>query len=126
MATKSQAARSEQQRENGEKKRKAATAGGAKDTSTSSTRNGLKMKGPKERGQAKTRADAGATYAYETVDKKSKRPSRKSTRASANRAKADTNLTLRAERRESSPDNRYREAKGKATKVGAARPSKTR
>jgi hypothetical protein len=45
------------------------------------------------------------------------RPARKSTRKSANRAKADSNLVLRAERAARSPDTRARKAKAKATKA---------
>jgi len=56
-----------------------------------------------------------ATYAIETHGKA--RPSRKSTRASANRAKADTNFNLREEMTKGSPESRYRKASAKRGRV---------
>jgi hypothetical protein len=61
-----------------------------------------------------TAAGKKATYAKEPAPAKGKRPSRKSTRASANRAKADTNLNLRSERAKSSPKARASASKAKA------------
>ena len=58
-----------------------------------------------------------ATYEKEPAPPKGKRPSRKSTRAGANRSKPDTNLNLRSERAKSSPKARARAAKGKAIKT---------
>lgn len=52
------------------------------------------------------RAGRKATYALEPRVA-SKRPSRKSTRKSANRAKPDTNMNLRSERRQDSARSRH-------------------
>ena len=59
-----------------------------------------------------------ATYEKEPAPPKGKRPSRKSTRAGANRSKPDTNLNLRSERAKSSPKARARASKAKATTAG--------
>lgn len=56
-----------------------------------------------------------ATYEKEPAPAKGKRPSRKSTRAGANRSKPDTNLNLRSERAKSAPKARARATKAKAT-----------
>ena len=61
-------------------------------------------------------AGAKASYALEAPSKTG-RASRKSTRKSANRAKPDTNLTLREERRKRSPDTRARKAKARVSRV---------
>jgi len=63
-----------------------------------------------------------ASYAQEAPSKVG-RASRKSTRKSANRAKPDTNLTLREERLKRAPTNRYRKARARAGRVrGSAAP----
>lgn len=59
-----------------------------------------------------------ATYEKEPAPPKGKRPSRKSTRAGANRSKPDTNLNLRSERAKSSPKARARAAKAKRPTPG--------
>lgn len=56
-----------------------------------------------------------ATYALEAP--REGRPSRKSTRKSANRSKPDTNLTLRAARAKGSPEAKARKARARAVKV---------
>lgn len=56
-----------------------------------------------------------ATFAKETTAP-GKRPSRKSTRSSANRAKPDTNLTLRSERAKRAPSDAAATAKARATR----------
>lgn len=62
-----------------------------------------------ERSRAKKHAEKKATYALEeTAD--GAQPSRKSTRKSANRAKPDANLTLRASLQKGSPEARYRKS----------------
>ena len=57
-----------------------------------------------------------ATYALEKPSKAGK-SSRKSTRAGANRGKADTNLNLREERAKGSPESRFRKARAKSSRV---------
>jgi hypothetical protein len=57
-----------------------------------------------------------ATYAYEPKPE-SGRPSRKSSRKSANRSKPDTQLNLREERAKTSPESRYRKARAKRSRV---------
>jgi hypothetical protein len=61
-------------------------------------------------GRENVRAGKKATAALEPRPAKA-RPSRKSSRASANRMKYDTNLELRAERAKKSPESRYRSGK---------------
>lgn len=56
-----------------------------------------------------------ATFAKETTAP-GKRPSRKSTRSSANRAKPDTNLVLRSERAKRAPEDAARSTKARATR----------
>src|SRR5262245_30723843 len=70
----------------------------------------------------KTRVEAQATYAREEQAPGSKhRASRKSSRASANRAKPDSNLVLRAARAKGSPESRYRKGRAKAARVRGER-----
>ncbi len=57
------------------------------------------------------RAGKKATTALEPRPANGARPSRKSTRASANRMKYDTNIELRQDRRKRSPESRYRSGK---------------
>lgn len=66
---------------------------------------------------AKTgRTAAKATRAQETTEE-GKRPSRKSTRKSANRSKADAALNGMEQLKKGSPDARFRKAKTQRTKV---------
>jgi hypothetical protein len=64
----------------------------------------------------KKHAEKSATYAMEPVPEQG-RPSRKSTRKSANRAKPDTNLNLREARQKRSPEQTYRKARAQRTRV---------
>ncbi len=66
-----------------------------------------------------THAGAKATYALEIPSKKG-RASRKSTRASANRSKPDSNLVLREGRRKGSPESRSRRARARTRRVRGA------
>jgi len=61
-----------------------------------------------------------ASYALEAPSKDG-RVSRKSTRSSANRAKPDSNLTLREQRQKGSPTARARKARARASRVRAHR-----
>lgn len=61
-------------------------------------------------------AGKAASYALEAPSKAG-RSSRKSTRSSANRAKPDTNLTLREGRSKGSAANRSRKARARTTRV---------
>lgn len=91
-------------------------------------RRGLTRRAKKRAKARKTRADklgaphetkrAGkkASYAME-VPTTDRRPSRKSTRSSANRLKPDTNLNLREERQKGSPENRFRKARARRARV---------
>jgi hypothetical protein len=67
---------------------------------------------PSERSRSKKHAEKKATYALEESTAGAK-PSRKSTRKSANRAKPDTNLTLRESLQKGSPEARYRKTSAK-------------
>ena len=64
------------------------------------------------RSRAKKHAGRKATYALEDVT--SAKPSRKSTRKSANRAKPDANLNARETLRKGSPESRFRKAHARA------------
>jgi hypothetical protein len=66
------------------------------------------------------RAARKATYAIELPSKAGK-ASRKSTRGSAKRAKADTNLNLREERTKTSPKARFGKARAGRARVRASR-----
>jgi hypothetical protein len=71
---------------------------------------------PALRKAAKKHAARKATYALE--DKPAdKRPSRKSTRSSANRAKPDTNFNLRESMQKGSPEARFRAARARASRA---------
>ncbi len=93
-----------------------------------STKKGTKPKRARKLAQRKTDAEKHehhepkaaakkATYRKEPPPPKGKRPSRKSTRAGANRSKPDTNLNLRSERAKSAPKARAQAAKQKAVKT---------
>lgn len=104
MATKADSARAEKQK---------------KGPNTKKTRK-LAQRKPKRAAAEPIAAGKKATAAKE-AHAEGKRPSRKSTRASANRGKQDTNLTLRSERKKSSPKERAASAEGKATRARASR-----
>ncbi len=70
---------------------------------------------PSARSRTKMRAGRKATHAIEP-DRKG-RPSRESTRKSANRAKPDTNFNLREQRQKGSPEARFRRAAARAGRV---------
>lgn len=76
---------------------------------------------PGARASAKTRAKEHAakkaTYALEAPVAAGTRPSRKSTRKSANRAKPDADLTLREQLVKGTPENRFRKAHAKQSRV---------
>ena len=96
MATKSEAFRaSEQRRGRGAKTRPGRTKPGV---------------APEERSQDKEHAAKKATYALEVSATTSERPSRKSTRKSANRSKTDAALTSREALQKGTPEQRYRKA----------------
>jgi hypothetical protein len=72
-----------------------------------------------EWGREKRRAGVKATYALEVVP--SGRPSRKSTRASANHAKADAPMDVREEMRKSAPRVLATNARAKQQRVRGSR-----
>lgn len=67
---------------------------------------------PAARSHDKKHAQKKATYALEQTT--NGRPSRKSTRKAANRAKPDSNFNLREEMQKASPTNRFRKAHARA------------
>ena len=77
---------------------------------------------PAKRTRAKKHAEKKASYALETGDGGS-RPSRKSTRKSANRSKPDANLNLREALQKGSPEARFRKERARRTRVRASTPS---
>src|SRR5689334_3258570 len=97
MATKSERFRAKEQR--------AASINGSPKIRPERSRPGA---APGERTRAKKHAGRKASYALETTT--TGRPSRKSTRKSANRSKPDTNLNLRETRQKTSPEARARKA----------------
>lgn len=94
-------------------------------------RRGMTAKARRRRAARKSRAEKlsarhateharrKATYALEPVPQTGT-PSRKSTRASANRRKADTNLNLREEMQKGSPESRFGKARAKSVRVRGA------
>ncbi len=62
-------------------------------------------------------ADVKATHALEPRPSKGKRPSRVSSRASANRAKGDSSFEHREEDKKTSPDSRYRKSSARRSRV---------
>ncbi len=66
-----------------------------------------------------TRRASKATYAIEPTQP-GKRPSRKSTRASANRVKPDASFNRREEAAKTSPDSRYRKERARQKRVRGA------
>lgn len=97
-------------------------------TKADQARAGAQKKGPSkkkakkvaQRKPRKAHAEPIAAGRKATVAKeqtKGKRPSRKSTRASANRAKADSALEIRSELAKNAPTERARSDERKGTKV---------
>jgi len=72
---------------------------------------------PAKRTREKQHAEKKATYAMEPVPEGG-RPSRKSTRKSANRAKPDATFNLVEELRKSSPTARFRKARARVRRTG--------
>jgi hypothetical protein len=110
MATKAERLRSEEQRTNRESRPKSRTS----------------EKKPKKAAWSHDKAHAAskATHALEATAP-GKRPSRESTRGSANRAKADSAFNLTEEAKKGSPDNRARKSRARMAKVrGGARPAR--
>jgi hypothetical protein len=70
---------------------------------------------PKDRQRTKKHAEQKATHVIEP-DRKG-RPSRQSTRKSANRAKPDASLNRREEMQKGSPDSRFRKSSAGAGRV---------
>jgi len=107
MATNAERARAESQRHgpNPKAKKKAKAKKSRAD----------KLAAPREN----TRAASKASYAAEAPSEAG-RSSRKSTRSSANRAKPDTNLTLREQRTKGSPAARYRKDSARRKRVRGA------
>ncbi len=64
----------------------------------------------------RTHAAVKATHAIEETSRR-RRPSRESTRGSANRAKADSALNITEEATQSSPESRARRSRARGTKV---------
>ena len=102
MATKAERVREEDQRANGQAKAAKAKKSAA-------------AKRAPPRARAKGRTAGKATYAYEPP--RPGKPSRKSTRKSANRAKPDVGLTATESTKKDSPEARFRKARDGATRV---------
>lgn len=109
MATRSEQHHADEQRKAGAKKAKARVP---------NSRPGV---APEKRTRAKKHAGRKATYALEQTNPQ-KRPSRKSTRKSANRAKADTSLNLVEGLRKGSPESRFRKEKARAGRARGSEP----
>lgn len=69
--------------------------------------------------RAKKHAGRKATYALEEGTNASKRPSRKSTRKSANRSKPDASLVRREGMKKGAPTAKFRKSAAKGTKARA-------
>jgi hypothetical protein len=69
---------------------------------------------PKDRSRVKKHAARKATYAFEATS--AKRPSRKSSRKSANRAKPDSSFNLVEELRKGSPEATFRKAQARSAR----------
>jgi len=105
MATKAEQARSDEQRKHGEGRHKSHVS----------------KKKPKKAAWSHDKAHAAskATRALEE-SAAGQRPSRESTRGSANRDKADSALNITEENRKGSPQNRARKSRAKGVKVRGA------
>jgi len=82
----------------------------------------VSVRKPKKSAWAHEKHHAGvkATHAYEPTAPGT-RPSRESTRGSANRAKPDSGYEITQETRFGAPESRARKARAKATRVRGAR-----
>ncbi len=100
MATRSEQFRAQAQRHASKKSKKKAAEHVAKKSRAKR----------KTKAHENVRAGRKATVALEPRSPNA-RPSRKSSRASANRMKYDTNIELRSERAKSTPESRYRSGK---------------
>jgi hypothetical protein len=100
MATKAERAREEDERAKGQAKTAKAKKTAAKKAAPA---------------RAKGRTAGKATYAYEPP--RPGKPSRKSSRKSANRAKPDVGLTATESTKKGSPEARFRKARDGATRV---------
>ncbi len=102
MATRAEQARSEEQRKHG----------------TGRSKPRVSRRKPKKAAWSHDKAHAAskATHALEDTAP-GKRPSRESTRGSANRDKADTAFNLTEQTRKGSPENRARKARARVVKV---------
>ena len=108
MATRSEQYRAEQQRRGNRKSARQA----------SRTKPGV---APRDRSRSKAHAGKKATYALDADEKG--RPSRKSSRKSANRAKPDASLTISEALRKESPEARFRQARARAVRTRGKRRS---
>ncbi|MGH7280665.1 MAG: hypothetical protein ACRELY_04010 [Polyangiaceae bacterium] len=102
MATQSEQFHADEQRRDGAKKRKKA--------SQANERDAQKVRG---RAKKKGHTESKATYALEQKTD-GKRPSRKSTRKSANHAKSDAGLTRVEQQRKGSPDAAFRKSRARS------------
>jgi hypothetical protein len=100
MPTRSEQFRANEQRHASKKSKKKATEHATKKSRVKR----------KAKAHENVRAGKKATFALEPK-KPGARPSRKSSRKSANRAKFDTNIELRGERTKATPTARYRGGK---------------
>jgi hypothetical protein len=100
MATKSEQVRAEEQRK-----------GAARGRGSPRAARGKPGVSPRDRSRAKKRVAKRATYALETGA--GKRPSRRSTRASANRAKPDASFNLTEQLERCSPEARFRRSRAR-------------
>ena len=105
MATRAQQFRAESQRTGAAKAKKAKRAKGSKPGVPKAARS-----------RDKKHAAKKATYALEPTPAKG-RPARKSTRSSANRAKADSGLNAREQLRKGSPEAKYAKTRARSTRV---------
>lgn len=109
MSTRSEKFHAEEQRQNSVKK-----------SASKKTAKKAKASKPgvaaKDRTRAKKTAGKKASYALEEV-KPNARPSRKSTRKSANRSKPDTAFNLTEQLKKGSPETRFAKSKARTTRV---------
>ncbi len=114
MATRSEQSRAEEQRS-----RRAANSGTKK---TGGSKPGV---APRDRSASKEHAGKKATYALEAPIEG--RPSRKSTRKSANRSKPDSGMNIREALQKGTPEAKYRKARAGSVRArGSGSKGKTR
>jgi hypothetical protein len=112
MATRSEQYRAEEQRDAAKRRRASARKEPAHDGTPAGSDNG-----------GNGHVQKKATYALETTAE-GQRPSRKSSRKSANRAKADATFNIVEELRKNSPASRFRKSRARAARVrGSKSPS---